>query len=168
MLYLEEYLEKRIENTAKVAILGAGSVLKADDAAGMLLIGKLDQLLGKAYPQVLLLGGSTAPENFTGTIKAFAPDHLFIVDAALLQEEPGAIGVIEPERIRAISFSTHMLPFPIMVDYLQKQMDCPVSIIGIQPKSTRMEDTMCPEVLAAVDELANVFGELFKKYYGKA
>jgi len=166
MLYLEEYLQTRIENASKVAILGAGSVLKADDAAGMLLIEKLEQLLGKDYPQVLLVAGSTAPENCTGVIKSFAPEHLFIVDAALLEEEPGVIGVIEPEQIKAISFSTHMLPFPIMVDYLQKQMDCPVSIIGIQPKSTRMEDNLCDEVLSSVDELVQVFGQLFKKYFG--
>lgn len=168
MLYLEEYLDERIKNASKVAILGAGSVLKADDAAGMLLIEKLGKLLGEDYPQVLLVGGSTAPENFTGLIKSFAPQHLFLVDAALIEEEPGAIGVIDPEQIKAVSFSTHMLPFPIVVDYLQQHTGCQVSIIGIQPKSTRMEDNLCDEVEASVDELVNVFGQLFRKHYGKA
>jgi len=159
MIYLEEYLRERIGSAAKIIIMGAGSVLRADDAAGMLLIEQLTPLVGN-IEQVLLIGGSTAPENFTGVIKNFAADHLFFVDAAYLEEEIGAIGVIDPELIGGLSFSTHMLPFPIMIKYLEKEGGCESSFIGIQPRSTDMGDEMCAEVKSAVDELMEAFAKV--------
>ena len=88
MNYLEEHLRSCLTDSEKIVILGAGSVLKGDDAAGMLVIEKLEHSLDN-LPQVLLVAGSTAPENFTGVIKGFQPGHIFIVDAAHLEEEPG-------------------------------------------------------------------------------
>jgi hydrogenase 3 maturation protease len=164
VIYLAEYLRARIAPAEKIIIMGAGSVLRADDAAGMLLIEQLEPLVGD-MEQVLLIGGSTAPENFTGVIKSFAADHLFFVDAAYLEEEIGAIGVIDPEVIGGLSFSTHMLPFPIMMKYLEKEGGCEGSFIGIQPRSTQMGEAMCAEVKAAVDELTAAFVEVIKERF---
>lgn len=167
MMLLKDYLEERISEGAKIAVVGAGSVLKGDDAAGMLLIEELEKDLND-LPHVLLVAGSTAPENFTGLIKDFGPDYIFIVDAAHLEEKPGAIGVIEEEHIGGLSFSTHMLPFPIMIDYLRREIGCPTGIIGIQPASTETGVPMDEAVLAAVEELRQAFVQCLKPREEKA
>ena len=77
---MRDYLKRLIRPGQKIAVLGVGSTLRSDDAAGMYFIELLESLVKKE--NVLLIAGSTAPENFTGVIKNFAPDILFIVDAA--------------------------------------------------------------------------------------
>ena len=164
MIYLEQVIKNDLKDTNKIAILGAGSVLKGDDAAAMVLIEQLSETL-KDIPEVLLIAGSTAPENFTGLIKSFQPDRLFIVDAAHLEEEPGSIGIIEPELIKGLSFSTHMLPFSIMVNYLLQETGCKISVIGIQPLTTEIGLELSEPVKKAVDELTDVFTSLIKEMY---
>jgi len=164
MLYLKEYIEEMIKDAASVAIMGVGSELCADDAAGMMLVGRLEQTVGD-LPQVLLLAGSTAPENFTGEIKKFAPGRLFIIDAAHLKEEPGAIGIVDPTDIGGIDFSTHTLPLPVMVDYLKAESGCEVSVLGIQPQNTKMFAPVCPQVASAVEEITQTFTECLRAKY---
>jgi hydrogenase 3 maturation protease len=157
----QTYLQKQIQAAEKVAIVGVGSVLCADDAAGMLFIEMLQQQI-KDCPRVLLVAGSTAPENFTGQLKAFRPDCLIFVDAAHVGEEVGQIDLIPPHKIKEISLSTHMLPLSFMFTYLQQEINCAISLIGIQPASTQMGDEMDEKVKRSVEALAQKFADFLK------
>ena len=106
---------------------------------------------------LLLIAGSTAPENFTGVIKDFAPDKLFIVDAAYVGGLPGEVKVIPAAEISGVSFSTHMLPLPVMLKYLAAELPCDVIFIGIQPKSTEHGLVMSEEVKRETERLAEDF-----------
>lgn len=133
-MILTQLFRTCLKDSQRLVILGVGSVLKADDAAGA----EIAMQLMKKYPQscsasLCILNGSTAPENYTGVIKNFAPDHILIVDAADTGEEPGTVSVIHPDSISNNSFSTHMLPLSFMSDYLQQETGCAVTMIGIQP-----------------------------------
>lgn len=92
--------------------------------------------------RLLAIAGGAAPENFTGEIVRFRPDLVVLVDAAHLGVGPGAVEAIPPERIGGLSFSTHMLPAPIFLDYLVKMTGCRTVVIGI--------DIAGKEVLAKV------------------
>ncbi|MCL2817941.1 MAG: hydrogenase 3 maturation endopeptidase HyCI [Clostridiales bacterium] len=137
----------------RLAVMGVGSVLRADDAAGMLAVQLLQKELA-AFSDILLIAASTAPENFTGRIKAFRPARLLVIDAAHLGLKPGEAAVIDEAAIKGVSFSTHMLPLPIVMNYLQKETGCPALIIGIQPHSTALGEKIHPKVRRAVKELA--------------
>jgi len=141
----------------KTAIMGVGSVLRSDDAAGMYFIERL--MSYKKRDDLLLIEGSTAPENFTGVIKNFEPDRLFIIDAAYMGLPVGEIRVLETASIGGMSFSTHMLPLPVMLNYLELETSCEVICIGIQPGSTEQGFTMCEEVRAGAEHLAEMFYE---------
>ncbi|MCL1873904.1 MAG: hydrogenase maturation peptidase HycI [Clostridiales bacterium] len=160
---LKEHLDPLLTKARRVVILGAGSELRGDDAAGMLLVRQLEELLGD-LPEVLLIAGSTAPENFSGQIKSFAPDLLLIADAAHLEEKPGTVGIIPPEQIKGISFSTHMLPFSLLLQYLQAEIGCPVLILGIQPKSTEFGTEISPVITEAVTGLAEDLTSLIREH----
>lgn len=141
----------------KIAIMGIGSELRNDDAAGMCLIEKLRAAINRE--DVIFIGGGTAPENFTGVIKDFQPDRLVIIDAAHMGLPTGEIRLLESDEIGGLSFSTHMLPLPIMLKYLELELNCHVICIGIQPKNTEQGFTMCEDVAKAVDKLSSIFYE---------
>jgi hydrogenase 3 maturation protease len=134
-----------------VAVLGVGSELRSDDAAGGLLAAELSR---RPMPGVHALDGGSAPENCTAEIRHIAPSHLVIVDAADLGEQPGAIRVIASEDIGGTSFGTHSLPLSIIADYLRTEVGCSVIVIGIQPRSLAFGQQVSPEVRQAVAETA--------------
>jgi hydrogenase 3 maturation protease len=140
----------------RVLVLGVGSELRSDDAAGVLVSAALAR---ETLPGVHTLDGGSAPENCTAAIRHLAPSHLVIVDAANLSQAPGTIRVMECADIGSAGFGTHALPLSVLADYLQKEVGCRVTVIGIQPKSLEFGQTMSPEVSAAVAETVHALRE---------
>lgn len=144
----------------RLAVLGAGSVLCGDDAAGMLLAERLQE--AGPGPRLLPLAGSTAPENFTGLIKEYAPDKLLIVDAAFIGLPVGEMAMIDPAEVKGVSFSTHMLPFTVLIDYLAQETGVATLILGVQPGQTEFATEPGPAIVAAMEELAALLLDRFK------
>jgi hydrogenase 3 maturation protease len=153
---LKKNLKNRISKSKKIALMGIGAVDKADDGAGLIVAKKVEAGLKKRRTKqdVLVILGCTAPENFTGVINKFKPNHLILVDCADISETPGTISFIEPENVGGVSFSTHMLPLKIMIDYIQKSIKCGITIIGIQPKNITYGAKMTSQIKKAADELS--------------
>lgn len=160
---LDKYLEERLSSCKRLAVLGAGSMQMADDAAGVLVASNIGEKFGEdEYPGLRVYIGYTAPENFTGVIKRFKPDHLIILDAAEMKEEPGSVMVIQPEVISGVSFSTHMLPLKVMADYLKKETGCGMTILGIQSADVSYGGDMTPKVKEAVDEITGTLDKVIR------
>jgi len=150
-----DYLKNNMRPGQKYAFLGIGSSLRSDDAAGMYFIELLSSMIKQ--DNVLLVAGSTAPENFTGVIKDFGPDVLFVVDAAHMGLLPGEIKIVPACDIGGVSFSTHMLPLTVMLKYLEAESGCDVMFVGIQPACTDFGLCMCDDVKKGVERLAGDF-----------
>lgn len=159
---IRAYLKKYIKPGRKYAVMGVGSTLRSDDGAGMYFIEHLSSLIQR--DDVLLIAGSTAPENFTGVIKNFAPATLFIVDAAHMGLLPGETRVIPACNIEGVSFSTHMLPLPVMLKYLEMEAGCDVVFIGIQPVTTEQGLNMNDEVKKGAEYLSETFYNAIVQY----
>lgn len=153
MQTLATILQKRLNEAQKIAILGVGSELRADDAVGLLVAKQLRKSLGKSQ-QVKIFLGHTAPENLTGQIKKFCPSHLIIIDALDIAKKPGAIDVIDPTETDNLSFSTHKLPIKLTADYLFAAIACKTIIVGIQPYSLTFSDPVSEPVIKAVEKLS--------------
>jgi hydrogenase 3 maturation protease len=154
MSELRDFLCERLAGTKRLAILGVGSLLRGDDAAGMLIVERLMEAFApQDYPNLMICGGGTAPENFSGNVRLFAPDHMLIVDAADAGCEPGSIVDIPRSEIGGPSFSSHMLPLKIMVDYLVNETGTNVTMLGLQYKDIAFGEDLSPEMHEAVDEL---------------
>lgn len=152
---LNDIIHKQLKNTKRLAVIGVGSVLMSDDAAGILVAEALQKKLGENN-NIRIYIGNTTPENFTGEIKRFFPDHLIIIDAADLNEKTGSVMMIDPDVINGVSFSTHMLPMKVMVEYLKKEIGCRTTILGIQPDDVTYGGSVSKEVKIAVDEVIEV------------
>jgi len=142
----------KLNSASLVLVLGVGSDLRGDDAAGLLVVEELSKF---QHPKLKVLSGGSAPENLTGEIKRLKPSHLVIVDAAAIGRPPGEIRLLTPDQIGGISFSTHALPLKVMIGFILEDHPCEVLIIAIQPKHL----SFGAEVSQEVKEAAKITAE---------
>lgn len=151
-------LRREIRRSKRVAIVGAGHVGRGDDAAGTLVARRL---LDPAVPlpaKALVIAAEEAPENFTGVVRAFAPDLTVLVDAACGGRPAGSVFLIDLAEIADDDVSTHRIPLARLARYLRETMDCRVLLLGIEPVSLadRGEEAVSPVVDRAVLKIADI------------
>jgi len=162
MANLKTILKQKLKDAKRIAVLGIGSELRADDAAGLLVAEELKKIKNLKLKVFL---GSTAPENFTGEIIKFKPTHILIVDSVDTDQKPGFILLINPEEVGGVSFSTHMLPVKMMVDYLLASLECEIIIIGIQPKVLLFGETISKEVKKSTKQISGVIKQILQEEF---
>ncbi|MFH0801934.1 MAG: hydrogenase maturation peptidase HycI [bacterium] len=161
MRNLRERLQKRLDKAGRILLLGVGSELRGDDAAGMVLAQNLKRSLrGRKDRRVRILLGGTAPENLTGQIKRFNPSHLVILDAADMGKRPGETAILETKDLDNLSFGTHVLSLGILVNYLLETLKMDVFLLGIQPESLEINQPLSLEVGASVNKLSALLAEI--------
>ena len=126
-------LSEFLQDYEKLLILGVGNELKCDDGVGPFIIKKLEKELSE--DNIVLINGETVPENFTGKIKKDNPSHIIILDACLMDEEPGTVKVVNSENFINIGISTHSMSLSYFVKYLTREHDFKIIFIGIEPES---------------------------------
>ena len=149
-------LKEALTDASRVAILGCGSPFRGDDAAGSRIAELLGDLRGRARAFV----GGTAPENLTGEIKRYNPDLILVIDAVDMSLPPGETQLILSEEIGGVTFSTHILPLSIIMDYLASEIGCKVFLLGIQVKSLEFMTDPSPLVAQAIDTIAAELREI--------
>ena len=155
-----------LAQSRRVAILAVGSRLNGDDYAGM-AAGELLKPMEDGQ-RLLIAQGSNAPENCTGQIRAFRPDAVLVLDAAHMEKSPGEYALLRPEEITGATFSTHMLPLPVTLNYLEAACGCRTAYIGIQPRTLEQGIGMGAQVEAGVRQLAAERTELLRPAAGTA
>jgi hydrogenase 3 maturation protease len=157
---LKILLKKNLKGAKKIAVLGVGSVLRSDDAAGFLVAEELKKIRNSKLKVFL---GSTAPENLTGEIIKYKPTHIMIVDSVDMDQKPGSILLIDPQVVEGVSFSTHMLPVKMIVDYFLESLKCEIIIIGIQPKSLEFGEIVSEEVKKSTKQIADATRQILQE-----
>ena len=156
MQNLTNKLKSNLDGAKRIAVLGVGSELRADDNAGMLISQELERSqaqISKAVDVKVFLG-HTAPENLSGEIKKYAPSHVLMIDTADIGKKPGEAAVFTPEDSGGISFSTHKLPIKVLAQYLTQSIACKIIIVGIQPKTLDFGKDVSREVSASVKAIS--------------
>lgn len=149
---LRQALRQRSE-TPRVAIVGVGHALSGDDAAGLAAVRALEAAL-EPNDRLLLVDAGSAPENASGLLRRFAPDLVLLIDAAQMDEPPGAVRWLDWQEITGVSASTHTLPLHLLARYLMTELGCIVSLIGIQPATNALDAPLSPDVQDAVEAVA--------------
>ena len=163
MLNLKKALKSRLGQAKKIAILGVGSDLRGDDAAGVIVAGYFSRRdTGPKRAKYRVFIGATAPENLTGQIKKFKPTHLIVIDSAELGSSAGKARLIGAEELSGASFYTHKLPLKIMVDYLRQAIGCDSLIIGIQPKQTSFGSLPSREIKTAARQVFTAIKDVLR------
>jgi hydrogenase 3 maturation protease len=157
---LKTILKKKLKDAKKIAVLGIGSELRGDDVAGLLVAEELKKIKNL---KLKVFFGSTAPENLTGEIIKYKPTHIVIVDSTDTDQKAGSIILISPEEVGGISFSSHMLPIKMMVDYLLESLKCEIIIIGIQPKILMFGETISKEVKKSTKQISDAIRQILQE-----
>lgn len=142
---------------SKVVVVGIGSELRGDDAAGVLVARNLRKRVKS--PNVLIIDAGVAPESFTSQIKKFKPSHVILIDAADFGADPGAVVFTDSTAAVGQSISTHRLPLSVLSDYLRSQTSAKVFIVGIQPSGAEIGGKMSEKVAGAVEEVTEALAK---------
>lgn len=132
---LSESLNKAARKAdPRIAFLGIGNELNGDDAAGVWLARRLISLIPPSY-RLLILDCGQVPEKAVSALRRFKPDLVVLLDAADFGGIPGETRWIDPQDTSGFSASSHSLPFSVLANYLKREFNCDVGLIGIQPAS---------------------------------
>ena len=113
--------------------------------------------------RTFLINGGSVPENFTGLIKKCNPSHIIILDASLMNREPGEINIVNKDSIVDISISTHSMSLSYLIKYLQMEKEYEILFIGIEPEIMDLSFELSPKIKNSSDILIKI---LFKKILG--
>lgn len=160
-----EMLTARLDRCRRVALLGVGSELRGDDAAGLLVVRELCKLVSKEPFRSLDVAGfegGNAPENITGCIKSFKPSHILLIDAADIGQRIGFWREISRGDISETLFSTHTLPLKVVADYLEQSTGAEIVVLGIQPGCVDFSMKTTAEIRGGVRRLSRCLYDLFR------
>ena len=154
-MQLREKLKPLADDPAgRLAVLGIGNELNGDDSAGNWVARNLTERL-KAQPNLLVMDCGTLPENASGPLRRFQPQLILLVDAADLDEAPGTIQLVELDRVRGFSASSHSLPLSVLAGFLMQEFQCEVALCCIQPQTLEFEAKLSTPVKKAVQSLVD-------------
>lgn len=142
------------DHPPRLAIVGIGNELRGDDAAGLVFARTIKRLLTRCEPPVLVIDAGAAPENFTGRLRQFKPELVLFADAAQMNEIPGTVQLLDLNGTTGLDGSTHTLPPWVIAQYLVHELGCQVALLGIQPESDALGDSLSPRVRSDVAQAA--------------
>ena len=158
---IQEELKKWLINAERVVVSGIGNPIRTDDFVGVKIVHDLE---GKVSERIYLLECETVPESFLEPIIEFNPTHVLLIDAAFLGLNPGAVRLVDPERIADFpAVTTHMLPLRIFCEYLTKMTEAKIALLLIEPKITEFGEGLTPEVQASAKRTSTVLLEVLCK-----
>ena len=139
----------------KLIVLGVGNELKCDDGVGPFVIKKLKEE-NIENNNLMFINAETVPENFTGKLRKENPTHIIIVDACLMDGQPGDMKIVNKYDFSNIGISTHSMSLSFFVRYLEKDNDFRIIFVGIEPKSLDYSENLTENVENAAYKFIDV------------
>jgi hydrogenase maturation protease len=148
MLDLGQQLEAL--SSATVLWLGLGNPDAGDDAAGLRLA---EALQTKNIPGVAM--ANLRPEQWIAHADLPPGAHLIFLDAADFSAQPGAVAFFDAAQIQARfpQISTHRIALSTLARLLFDRGAAGVWLLGIQPASLRLGQSLSPAVQFTVELL---------------
>ncbi len=147
-------LAKWLSDAKRVVVVGIGNPIRMDDFVGVKIV---QDLQGRVSDRVYLIECETVPESFVQQMIDFDPTHILLIDAAMLELEPGDSRLIEPKQLAIFpAFSTHALPLRIFCDYLAETTKAKITLLLIEPKTGDFGEGLTPEVEASAQEIVDL------------
>jgi hydrogenase 3 maturation protease len=140
----KESLKKWLNEATSVVIAGIGNEIRRDDFVGVKII---QDLQGKVSQKVHLIECETVPESFMDEIVELKPSHVLLIDAAMLQLNPGETRLYDAAKVTNIpAITTHMLPLRVFCDYITQMGQTKLALLLIEPKNTDFGEGLTEEV----------------------
>lgn len=152
---LRQHLEELLQG--RVCLMGLGNVDCGDDGFGVRLA---ERLLEAGTPDVMVAG--TAPEDYIGRIADRGFDRLIFLDAVEFGASPGSVALLNAREIcaRYPQISTHKISLGVLAKWVRASSRTKVWLLGVQPESVRLGQTLTPTVSATLDLLQTLLAKL--------
>lgn len=140
---------------SKILVLGLGNILLSDEGLGVRAI----ERLGESYrfpPEIRVMDGGTLGLDLLPYLEGV--DHLLVIDALEMGEEPGTIARLVGDEVPAslsVKISPHQMGLADLLAAARFQGLYPQEIVllGMQPGSIDTGLDLSPPVEAQVDHL---------------
>ena len=143
---------------------------KSDDRLGCALARALALALAKKlplYPDIRIISGGEAPENFTGAIRAFSPSHVILLDAVDHGLAPGTVFLADERSITVGDMTSHHLPLRLLMRFLGASLPCRVILVGVQPQTLMPGNTLSAPIKKTLPLLAEFLAETLRAQLNK-
>ncbi len=144
-------------NDTRLKVIAVGNDLYGDDGVGNAVLHALEQI--SEMKDVKLINGAT---DALGLINHFSEtDHVIIVDAAQMGENPGTVRVFSKEevklKIKMDHLSVHGISLAETFDIAQVVDSLPekITIIGIEPKNIGISQNLSDVVTQSIPEVVS-------------
>lgn len=154
-----------MSNDTRPKVIAIGNDLYGDDGVGNAVLNVLEQI--PEMKDVELIDGATDAlgliDHFSGT------DHVIIVDAAQMGEDPGTVKVFDKEevklKIKMDNLSVHGISLAETFEIAQAVDSLPkkITIIGIEPKNIGISQELSDVVMQSIPEIvSNIINLTYK------
>ena len=106
--------------------------------------------------------GGPAPENFTGTLRRYGPDLVLMVDAALMDLEPGTDRLVELAGYHRLQRLHPYTAVASLASYLTSELHCEVALLGIQPAQCQVGAPSRSKVQDAAENVARGISKILE------
>jgi hydrogenase 3 maturation protease len=131
-------------------VMGVGSRLRGDDAAGSIVA---EQLSARGVENAFDCAG--VPENYIGRVEKLQPADILFIDVADFGAAPGAIEFFGGQSVQAQSISTHSAGLSPLMDFLAASCDAVCWMLAIQPADVAYGADLSEPVRQAVEEIVS-------------
>ena len=136
---------------ARIAIVGIGNLMKADDGAGMVMAAALKKRLA-GFSEIRTYETGTTPENHLAAIIAFKPEIIYLIDAADFRGEVGEFKLFPAHQVKSQGFSTHAISISLIIRFLKLQTEAEIFLLAIQPEEISTREGLSARVKTGTDE----------------
>jgi hydrogenase maturation protease len=157
---LERFLEKAINKTSRIALVGIGNRDRHDDFVGVYVIQMLLEK-GLQKENILLVEAGDAPTQFIAEIHTWGPECIIMIDAVDAKQVLGVVLNIPKEDLHKRSVDSHSNAKLLLLDFLLGlNPNLEIFILGIQVKDISFSQQLSEEVLASANWLIGVLYKL--------
>jgi hydrogenase 3 maturation protease len=155
---IEDKLRTWLSDARRVVVAGIGNPLRKDDFVGVEVVRRLRNRVSLS---VYLVECEAVPESFIGPITEFNPTHILVIDAAVLNQNPGSSELVEPDQLaNRPAVSTHALPLQIFCRYLAETTGAKIAMLAIQPGDASFGEGLTKEVEKAAKHLSDLLSKI--------
>ncbi len=149
----------------KLIIFCVGNEMRGDDGIGSMIYNRLRSQFGT---DLLLYNVGGSLENYLSVLTKKNVTHCLIVDAVEFGDNEipaGTVGFFKPSDLenKQVTFSTHLIPMRVLVDYMKKISGVVIRILGVQPKTLEFGAEMSFEALNAIEKIINLLVPLLQE-----
>jgi len=152
---LRQQLKETLQG--RVRLMGLGNIDCGDDGFGVHLA---EELREAGVPDVVVAG--TNPEHYVRCVPDQGFDCLVFLDAVAFGAPPGSVVLMDATEIsiRYPQISTHKISLGVLAKYVRAGGRATVWLLGVQPESIRLGQTLTPPVRATLELLKSLLLEV--------